>query len=261
MKKVKINFHYKYLGPDIGAVPYIYLGYIDELGNEKNALEVLYDRRSNAALPHTGYYYGEDTDGNSFKTENREDIPSNVKYPYMQKMSDYNPLADYEASDIETIVKMAIIDIAKSYKSGVEVIISQDLDSGFSTERIDDFNSESIKNAVVYGVSLDDKIECDKNIRIEDKISIISSIMVKLFEASRKRQIGFGKSNHELNDLLSFEVEGLNLDLIKDMPNYTDVIYHVALNHSKDFTQRVNREMQERDREFREQKEEQTFMR
>lgn len=241
MNKVKVNFHYQYLGEELGAIPYIHIGYVNESGEEKDALEVLYERTARAEIPHTGYIYGKTEDGEDFKVENYSDVPKNAQTPFYGVQPEYGDLYEYGEDDIETVIKNAAIEVAKALGTGVSISYSVYDDAGYfstSTEKPEDFKDEKLKNALISGIRLSSNISTKNNFSLEDKVRLISIFMSKLFEIVRKRKLGFTADNNT-NASIEFEVEGLSLDLIKTMPGYDSVIQNAVLNHSRNFSRKV----------------------
>ena len=211
MKKIRINFHYRYLGPDIGAVPRIYVGYVNDEGKELDSLEVLYDRSARPEISET----------------------------------------DYTSKDLETIIKKAIIEVVTALGKGFEVSISNK-EKGYCTdgpvEELSDLKKERYKNAVISSVGLN--MEVIRNYGMEDKAHIMAIAMTKLFESVKRRTIGINADNALAESPIEFDIDGLNLDFIATMPNYTEVVYNVALNHVKSFNNRVALEMKARNEAF-----------
>ena len=71
----------------------------------------------------------------------------------------------------------------------------------------------------------------ENNYSIEDKITFILMIITTLYESTKYNQIGFIDSENKLDQIIEFEIDGLNMDIISNLPSYGGLIYNTILKH------------------------------
>ena len=205
MKKARINLHYRYLGPSVGAIPYIHVDYINDFNESRNAMETLYERR----------------------------------------VGD-NSVEDYHKNSIEKSIKESIVDVVKSLGDGLVISYCNEIAPGSfesnSTSDLSVFDDEKMKDALISGVALKFDTQMMSTLSANDKVRLISMVMVKLFESIRTKKIGFS-AEKDLEELsVDFDIDGLSLDLIKNLSNYGEVVYNVAANHVAQFNKKAEME-------------------
>lgn len=248
MNKIKINFQYQYLGPEIGVVPYIHVGYINELAQEKDAVEILNER-----IKQISYYYGKTLEGKDFKVHNKKDIPTNVQYPFNRKNLDYNKVIEFQDDGIETLVKKVILDTIKTMGSGLEIYFCNYEEQKIltsSTTQANDLNDEKMKNALISNIHLNKEVEYECNYGIEDKVRIISMVMVKLDESFKTRKIGFSLEKDIPHNSIEFDIEGLSFELIKIKPNYEEIVYNSVLKHVMILNEKIAQKIEENNKKI-----------
>ena len=233
MRKVKISVQYKYLNHDVGAIPYINIGYINDSNEEMDAVDVLYQKINAFLVPNTGYYYGHTVDGDDFRVSEKKNIPKNVKYPYFYKKAKYNNIEDFKNSDVEILVKKNILESLKSFGSSVAIsYCNYEMNGNIvsDTATISDLNTEKANNSLISEIHLNGDLESQCNYSDEDKVRFVSMLIIHLYESCVVRKIGFLADKEQLYGAVEFEVNGLSMDFIKNIPNYEEFVCNTVLN-------------------------------